>query len=376
MEAEASGEPVAPPPTEMRRSSRDAAALAGRLERWLAGRLPSGADPSVPEVESTSANGMSSDTVLFRAAWTEGGGRRQADLVARLAPDPGDVPVFPSYDMGRQFDTIRLVSELTSVPVPTPRWCEADPSYLGAAFFVMDRVEGDVPPDVMPYNFGDSWLYHASPDEQRRLQDSTVGVLAQLHSIDGAERRFPFLDFGGNGSYLRRHVDHTHAWYRFAADDGVRSPLVERGFAWLEEHWPSDEGAPVLSWGDARIGNVMYRDFEPAAVLDWEMAGLGPRELDLAWMVYAHHVFEDMAQRFGLGGMPDFLRLEDAAGTYESLTGSTPRHLDFYQAYASVQWGIVFLRTGCRQVRFGEREMPDDVDDLLHHRPALERILS
>ena len=32
----------------------------------------------------------------------------------------------------------------------------------------------------------------------------------------------------------------------------------------------------------ARIGNVMYKDFEPVGVLDWEMAALGPREMDIA----------------------------------------------------------------------------------------------
>ena len=42
---------------------------------------------------------------------------------------------------------------------------------------------------------------------------------------------------------------------------------------------------------------------------------------------------------------------------------------------AAVQWGIVFIRTGTRQARFGEIEMPDDVDDLMHHRALLHRLL-
>jgi aminoglycoside phosphotransferase (APT) family kinase protein len=81
---------------------------------------------------------------------------------------------------------------------------------------------------------------------------------------------------------LRQHVDAQRAYYRWAlADDGVRIPLIERTFEWLEQHWPAEPGPNVLSWGDARIGNVMYQDFEPVAVFDWEMAALGPRELDL-----------------------------------------------------------------------------------------------
>jgi aminoglycoside phosphotransferase (APT) family kinase protein len=103
---------------------------------------------------------------------------------------------------------------------------------------------------------------------------------------------------------------------------------------------------------------------------------LGPSELDLAWLIYAHRVFEDLAGGFGLPGMPDFLRRGDVVGTYESMTGHSPRHLDFYFLYAAVQWAIVFVRTGLRQVHFGEIEMPDDVDAMLRNGESLERMLA
>jgi aminoglycoside phosphotransferase (APT) family kinase protein len=74
--------------------------------------------------------------------------------------------------------------------------------------------------------------------------------------------------------------------------------------------------------------------------------------------------------------MPHFLRRDDVAGAYESLTGHGLRHLDFYFTYAAVQWAIVFLRTGLRSVHFGEIEMPDDVDALLRNGESLERMLA
>ena len=52
-------------------------------------------------------------------------------------------------------------------------------------------------------------------------------------------------------------------------------------------------------WGDSRVGNVLYQDFRPVAVLDWEMATLGPREMDVAWIIFAHMVFQELA---GLAG--------------------------------------------------------------------------
>lgn len=359
----------------MQVSTREPEQIRARLEAWLSQRLTDGSETSVSDVESTSANGMSSDTVLFKAAWTEHGDAQEQGMVARIAPDPSDVPVFPDYDLARQFNVIRLVGELTSVPVPHVWWLEEERDVLGAPFFVMSRVDGEVPPDVMPYTFGDNWLYDGTADQRRRLQDSTVATLAELHDIEEPERRFSFLQFPDSSpSALRRHVDNTEAWYEFARE-GMRSPLIERGFAWLHENWPSTEREAVVSWGDSRIGNVMYRDFEPVAVLDWEMAGLGPRELDIAWLVNAHLVFEMIAHSMDLSGMPDFLRADDVATTYETLTGYAVRDLDWYLAYASVQWGIVFLRTGLRSVHFGEREMPGDIDEFHHHRDLLDQLL-
>lgn len=342
----------------------------------MATRLSGDARPSVSDLQATSATGMSSETMLFRASWEESGARRDEELVARVAPDAADVPVFPVYDLERQFRLLQRVAALTEVPVPAVWWYEGDPSAIGSAFFVMSKVEGRVPPDIMPYNFGDSWLYSFGADEQRELQDATVAILAELHSIERPEDEFGFLRLAYPGdSALRRHVAKTRHWYDFAAADGCRSALVERGFAWLEENWPPSEGPTVLSWGDSRIGNVMYRGTRPVAVFDWEMAALGPRELDIAWLAWAHRNFEDLTEQYGMPGMPAFLRPEDVVSTYERLTGYEPRHLEWYLTYSAVQFGIVYLRTGRRSVHFGEREMPDDPDELLINREPLQRVL-
>jgi aminoglycoside phosphotransferase (APT) family kinase protein len=362
---------------ELQRSSRDRAELATRLGAWLRARLPAAAEPAISGIEGTSANGMSSETLLFDATWTEDGRATRHRLVARVAPGTDDVPVFPRYDLPAQFRTMQLVAELTNVPVPAARWCEPDPAALGAPFFVMSRVDGRVPPDVMPYNFGDSWLFDATADEQRHLQAATVDVLARLHAVDRPDERFAFLTPDTSGdSPLRRRVAGTWDWYRFAAADGFSSPLVERGFAWLEDHWPASEGDTVLSWGDSRIGNMMYDGFDPVAVLDWEMAGLGPRELDVAWLIYGHRIFEDIAARMDLPGMPHFLRPDDVATAYEARTDHTLRDLTWFATYAALQYSIVFLRTGARSVHFGERARPDDVDDLIINREPLERMLA
>ena len=57
-------------------------------------------------------------TILFDAKWTEGGEERQAELVARIPPDTTAFPVFPSYDLRRQYDVIEAVASHTDAPVP------------------------------------------------------------------------------------------------------------------------------------------------------------------------------------------------------------------------------------------------------------------
>jgi aminoglycoside phosphotransferase (APT) family kinase protein len=295
--------------------------------------------------------------------------------VLRTAPSPADVPVFPSYHLDDQFEAMRLVGELTSVPVPTVRWLEPSGSVLGRPFFVMDAISGEVPSDMLPYNLGGNWLFDAEPGDRRRLQHASVAVLAQLHEIPSPGEKFDFLlpRFDGD-TPLRRHLGGTRNWYEFAADGLARSPLVERVLGWLETNCPAETEGPVLCWGDARIGNILYRDFTPVGVLDWEMAALGPRQLDLAWMIVAHRVFEHIAITWGLPGMPDFLREEDVVATYERLGSRPAGDLSWYSLYAAVQWAVIFMRTGTSQLRSKEIEMPDDVEGLFHHRGLLEEM--
>lgn len=359
--------------TRPQTSDRDIEEVRERLGPWLAAKLPD-ASPVITSLRATDGNGMSSETLLFDAVWVEDGEEREHQLVARVAPQATAVPVFPVYDLPMQFEVMRKVDELTSVPVPRVLWSEPGPDTIGSPFFIMERIDGEVPPDVMPYDFG-SWVSEATPEQQARLQESSIGVLAQLHAIPNAAEEFAFLQFDRpEPTALGRHVGNQRDFYRWAFE-GRTSPLLDECFAWLDAHWPDDEGETVLSWGDARIGNTMYRDFEPVAVLDWEMAALGPREIDLAWFFFIHRFFEEIAKTFELPGMPHFLRRGDVTRTYEQLTGYAPRDMDFYSMYAGVRHGIVMARTKLRSVHFGEDEMPDDIDDLIMHRATLEAML-
>jgi aminoglycoside phosphotransferase (APT) family kinase protein len=368
------------PPADLKlqRTARDAATVPALLEGWLAGALPGGAEPRVTLHSGIDSNGMSSETLVFDATWSEDGAERTGEYVARVAPSPDEFPVFRDYALQDQYDAMRIVGERTDVPVPTVGLFEPTGEVLGTPFFLMDRIEGVVPPDVPPYNWGDNWLADASPEDQRRLQDSTVRAIAGLHAIQDAEDAFPFLarDDQSGDTALARNLDWVRGWYQWAVPELGRSPIAERTLDWLEDNLPDTSGAnTVLCWGDSRIGNVLYRDFAPVGVLDWEMAALGPREMDLSWIVFAHMVFESITAVFEMPGMPHFMREEDVKATYAELTGVRLGDLSWYHLYNAVQWCVVFMRTGARQLHFGEIERPEDIETLFHHKPLMERLL-
>lgn len=367
-----SNEPALEDVGRMQRSSRDTATVPALMSQWLSTVLP--VAPEVTVESGVDSTGMSSETIILTARW-EG---QEQKFVARVAPTTQDVPVFPTYRLDHQFEVIRQVGELTDVPVPRVRWIENTGEVLGAPFFLMDYVEGVVPPDVMPYTFGGNWFADAPAEQQRKLQDASVKVLASLHSIPHAENTFSFLNEGLTGdSALRKHFGWVKSWYDFAVPDIGRSPLVERTFEWLQQHWPDEADArePVLNWGDARVGNVLYQDFEPVAVLDWEMVTLGPRELDVAWMIYAHKVFQELAGLATLPGLPGVMREEDVRATYQELTGVELSDLNWFYVYSGVMWACVFMRTGARRVHFGEVEKPEDVETLFYHAGLMKRLI-
>jgi aminoglycoside phosphotransferase (APT) family kinase protein len=356
-----------------RTTTRDPEELARRLTAWLGTRIPGA---SAAEAKIPASNGMSSETLLFDIDHPDPATAALPvrSCALRLAADPAAYTVFPRYDMARQHRTMERVAEHTDIPVPRVLWLEEDPAPLGAPFFVMERAEGRVPPDVMPYTYEGNWLHAATDTERERLEHATVAILARLHDQFPGEEA-DFLAAPGTGSPLRRHVDAQHAYYGWVVEGRPRSALIERAFARLEELWPADEGPTVLSWGDARIGNIIYHGFEPAAVLDWEMAGLGPRELDLGWIIYLHRFFQDLTESSGQPGLPGFLRRDNVEERYAELTGHTPRAMDFHTLYAALRQAVVMLRIGYRQVHFGEARPPADPDDLILHRGSLEAMV-
>ena len=349
-------------------SKRDPQQLALTLEPWFSERL--GAPCRITDVSIPEGSGMSSETLLFTVH--HGGGSEA--VVTRLRPDMSDWPVFPVYDLAAQAGAMRLVAHYTALPVPNVRFVENDETLLGSPFLVMDRVGGRALPDMPPYVFGGSFLDDFSIDDQRDLTRTVASIQAQIHSIDLGRAKADGLDVSflptPGGDDLTRLLAEQRAYYDWARGE-LRLPIIERALDWLAAHRPTDPGSTVINWGDARPGNVMFDGHLPTAVLDWEMVNAGPAGVDVGWLVFMHMFFQSLADVFEMPGFPEFCRADDVQQAYVSAGGREITDFEWYVTYASLRFAAIAIRTSLREVAYGNREMPDDPEDLIMHKSML-----
>lgn len=69
---------------------------------------------------------------------------------------------------------------------------------------------------------------------------------------------------------------------QWAAEDEP-NPISEVGRQWLAANRPAGPEPLALSWGDARLGNLIFGDFRTVGVIDWEMASIGHPLQDFGW---------------------------------------------------------------------------------------------
>jgi len=194
-------------------------------------------------------------------------------------PPPGET-ADTAHDVLREYEVMNALQD-TAVPVPrTVAACE-DHGVIGSDFYVMERVEGDVPRAETPARFD-------SPEGRRGMGEQLVDTLARVHEVDvGA---VGLEEFGYPDGYTERQVDRWGEqldWAFEVTADEREIPALDRVGEWLVEHTP---GAypHTLVHGDYKHDNVMFGpgpDPEIVAVLDWEMSTLGDPFCDLGWML-------------------------------------------------------------------------------------------
>jgi aminoglycoside phosphotransferase (APT) family kinase protein len=217
------------------------------LEPWVPGEGPI-------EVESL-GTGHSNETFQV----TRDGGR----FVMRRPPRPPYPPT--AHDVVREHAILAALAELY-VRAPRPVAVCADPNVIGAPFYLMELVEGDVVREHFPSALD-------TPGERRRAVEEFVDALVEIHAADW--RGTALERIGRPSGYLERQVRRWKSQWEHNRTRAI--PAVERMGAWLAEHLPED-AETTLVHGDYKLDNAIFEPAPPAtlaAIFDWEMATLG-----------------------------------------------------------------------------------------------------
>ena len=312
-------------------NKRDAASLEEPLLGWLHERMPEAENIAITAV-STPKEGASSETWMVDLAITEKGHRRVVRWVVRVQATGYQVYQDPAVET--QFRVLEALSTRSDVPVPGVLWYESDPAVLGSPFFVMQRVEGEVPGEG---HHSTGVLAEAAPKDRETMWLSAIEAMTRIHRADPA--LFPFLarpELGPTG------VDQElAAWDEYRCWAAVPPhPTLERARLWLADHMPAGK-ATALAWGDARPGNIVFRDKRCVALLDWETVSLGGAESDLGWWLFFETAVTETAGVPRLAGIGDH---DETIAAWEHFMGRKADSFEWHEVFATFRFAMIYER--------------------------------
>jgi aminoglycoside phosphotransferase (APT) family kinase protein len=264
-------------------------------------------------------------------------------------PPRGPLP--PSaHDVLRE---ARLLRALEPTPVRAPKVlavCD-DPAVIGAPFYVMEKVEGEVvTTSLLPAL--------DTPSERARIADELIDALVELHAVDW--RAVGLEGFGKPTGYLERQLRRfTGLWEHNRTRE---LPQVEQVRAWLAANLPESPPATIVH-GDYRLGNTMLSAGAPArliAIFDWEMATIGDPLADVGYLMIHWVQPGDQVAKFQLQSvttLPGFPSRQELIARYEERSGRSMRALSWYVTLALWK-AVVFMEGNYKRAVEGSTDDP------------------
>jgi aminoglycoside phosphotransferase (APT) family kinase protein len=292
------------------------------------------------EVEPV-GEGHSNVTFVVRRGGWEG--------VLRRPPRP---PIPPSaHDVLRE---ARVLTALAPSAVRTPRVLAVcpDEAVIGAPFYVMERVAGEVITSSLPGVLD-------APEARRRIGEEVVDALVELHAADW--RALGLEGFGKPTGYLERQVRRFLGLWEHNRTRDIEA--VERVGRWLGEHLPDSPTATIVH-GDFRLGNTMFAAQAPArliAIFDWEMATIGDPLADVGYLCMMWPQADDPPRgMFDLGTVtrqPGFPTRAELVARYEEASGRSMTDVRWYTTLALWK-AVVFMEGNYRRAVAGATDDP------------------
>ena len=251
----------------------------------------------------------------------------------------------------------------TPVPVPAVLACDPDGAVLDAPWFAMTRVDGTgMPDDGMTGYAAAGWFAETEPSRRTAIWNGFVDRLADLHSLPAAT----FSAVGRGGSHARV-LDYWDASVHDVLDPG-EAPVQERALAWLRDHAPSLDATYVRPcMGDARMANLLERDGEVMALVDWELAHVGDPRGDLAY-----HLYMDARYAASTGtrleGLPS---ADDTWQRWADGTGLAVGDPHYWTVFAALFIAV----TASRSIRFALGSATADVEAMNPFVPDIARLI-
>lgn len=274
--------------------------------------------------------------------------RAGAQFVLRRPPRP---PIPPSAnDMLREARVLKALHGHARVPAVLTV-CD-DEHVIGAAFYVMELVDGVAVVDQLPPAID-------TPEHRAAAGEELIDALVELHAVDW--RAAGLEGFGKPDGYLARQLRRFSGLWDHNKTREI--PAVESVRDWLEAKMPDSPTATIVH-GDYRLGNVLLAESAPpriTAILDWEMSTIGDPLADLGYLCTLYVDREDPPLgKFELTsvtreqGWP--LRAELVA-RYEQLSGRSMSDIRWYQTLALWK-SVVFMEGNFRRASSGQSDDP------------------
>jgi aminoglycoside phosphotransferase (APT) family kinase protein len=246
-----------------------------KIVGYLESKMPSARNLALSDFVH-SAGGWSHEIYVFFASWNEDGRAMRRGFCLRK--DPGSGLLRELSSLREQFRVIKAL-EATSAPTPKVYWYEENPSILGGPFFVMEKVEGEVP---NPWSRAGKQFY-ADAAKRGKLPRSFVEALASLHNLDWRGAGLDFIGVPGDGKdFALREIA---KWESLIAQS-IRKPepvLIEL-LMWLKANAPETRRLAFVH-GAYRTGNLIIKDDAIAAIIDWELQVIGDPMYDVAYVL-------------------------------------------------------------------------------------------